>query len=476
MKFNRITYLVLLTMLLALFLVACGGSDEPAPAEAPAETSQPEPAEEPTATTEPTPEPTDTPEPTNTPEPTPTDEPAQDLSSLAADFVSYESPFSGLTLAHPPDWLFMDFFLTIFASDGELLDTMMEEDRLPDNLDENVFGFLVATSAEDFEGLSPEEVLDQAIGEFDLTDSDVDIIEGPVEMTFNDQPGIYIIATSEEDGTEVALVYLIIFNETLNRNALMVALTAPSAVDQFLPQLLAIANTIEMDEPDMGDFFDFDPDDFDLDGDPDAADRLAEPGHRLVLTDTLAVDDEHIYEFTASAGQMITAVVTPFGDLDVVLELYDIDDELLLQVDDFFGEEVLEFTIEDTGYYALAVRGYAGQGGDYTIDLLTSEDVILFLVNEDEVVSLLGEAAELEYALVLNAGDTLTAVALPETGLDIVLELYDADDNLLLDTDIGFSGESETLVFTASDDDIYFLVVRGFAGDIGQYTLVIEIE
>jgi hypothetical protein len=337
--------------------------------------------------------------------------------------------------------------------------------------------FVVATSAEDFDGLSAEEVLDQAIGEFDLTDSDVDIIEGPVEMTFNDQPGIYIIATSEEDGTEVALVYLIIFNETLNRNALMVALTAPSAVDQFLPQLLAIANTIEMDEPDMGfDFFDFDLDDFDLDDDPDAADRLAEPGHRLVLTDTLAVDDEHVYELTASAGQMITAVVTPLDDLDVVLELYDIDDELLLQVDDFFGEEVLEFTIEDTGYYALAVRGYAGQAGDYTIDLLTSEDVLLFLVNEDEVVSLLGEAAELEYALVLNEGDTLTAVALPESGLDIVLELYDADDNLLLDTDIGFSGESETLVFTAPDDDIYFLVVRGFAGDIGQYTLFIEIE
>jgi outer membrane biosynthesis protein TonB len=72
MKFNRITYLVLLTMLLALFLVACGGSDEPEPAEAPAETSQPEAPEEPTVTTEPTPEPTDTPEPTNTPEPTPT--------------------------------------------------------------------------------------------------------------------------------------------------------------------------------------------------------------------------------------------------------------------------------------------------------------------------------------------------------------------------------------------------------------------
>jgi hypothetical protein len=473
MRLNRIAYLVILTLLLALFVVACGGTEEAVPTEETAvSVSEPaEPAPEPTQ--EPTPEPTEepTPEPTDTPEPTPTPEA---VAAVDVDgFVAYESLFSGITLAHPSDWVFEDFFFTIFASNAALLEDLMMEDDLPDNLDEHVFGFVIGAPAEDLGELSVEEALDQAIEEFDITEGDVEVVEGPVEMDFNGQPGIYMVAVGEEDGVELALIYVVIFNETLNRNALMIGLTAPSAVDQFLPQLLAIANTIEMREPDMESLFDFD---FDLDDDLDAADRLAAPGHRLVLTDTLAIEEEHIYEFTASAGQTISAVVTPLDELDVVLELFDTEDELLLLVDVSFGQEVLEFTIEETGYYALVVRGYAGQGGDYTIDLVTSEDVILFLVDGDEVVSLLGETAELEYALVLNAGDTLTAVALPERNLDIVLELYDADDNLLLDTDVGFSGESETIVFTAPDDDVYFLVVRGFARDIGQYTLFIEIE
>jgi hypothetical protein len=467
MKLFRTTHIVILVMLLALFMAACGSTEEPTPEPTPVEVSEPE---TPTPTAEPTPEPTDTPEPTPTATPEPTPEPEVDL---AADFVSYESPFSGITLAHPAGWIFEDFFFTIFASDAALLDSMMESDDLPDGLDENVFGFLIAMAADEFDGLSPEEVLEQAIDEFDLTDSDVEVVTGPVETTFNGQPGIYLIVTAEEDGRELALLYLVIFNEELNRTAVMVAITSPSAINQFLPQLLAIANTIEMVDPEMGSLFDFD---FDLDDDDLIGDRLAEPGHRLVVTDTLAVEGEHFYEFTALEGAAITAVVTPLDDLDVVLEIYDEEDDLLLQVDDFFGEEMVTFIAADTGYYVLVVRGYAGQGGDYTIDLLADEDVTLFLVDGDEVISLLGEAARLEYAIILDAGETLTAVALPEPFLDIVVEIYDVDDDLLLDTDIGFSGESETLSFSAPADGVYFLVVRGFAGDIGQYTLFVEIE
>jgi hypothetical protein len=464
--------LIITAVLLALFVVACGSTEEPTPEPPPIEA----PAEEPTAVVETptaTAEPTNTPEPTATPEPTP--DPAAELSGLAADFVPYESAFSGITLAHPPDWVFMDFFFTIFASDADLLASAMDEDDLPDDLDGNVFGFLLGVPLDEVEDSSPEAIMDEFMADFDVTDDEVEIVEGPVEMTFNGQPGLYVVAVGEEDGTELALLYLAVINEELGYMAVMLAVTSPSSIDQFKPQLLAIANTIEMSEPDMDSLFDFD---FDLDQDAFETDLdLSEPGHRLYLTDTLAEAEEHHYQFVATDLGTITAVVTPLDGLDVVLEIYDEEEELLLQVDESFGVETVTFTgPEALGYYTLVVRGYAEQGGDYIIDLETNSGVTLFLIDGDEVISLLGEAARLEYAVILNEGEQLTAVALPEADLDIVLEIYDIDEELLLDVDNGFSGESETLVFTAPADGVYFLVARGFAGSIGQYALSVEIR
>jgi hypothetical protein len=484
--------IVLLTLLLTLFMVACGSAEEPAPepppAVAPAEVSEPEAAEEstdtpeePTATVEPTAEPT--PEPTATSEPTataePTPEPAADLSGLAADFVPYESAFAGLALAHPADWVFEDFFFTIFASDAELLEAAMEDDDLPDDLDGRVFGLLLSLSAEEADVSSAEEMLDQALEEFEMTEGEGEILEGPVEMDFNGQPGMYLVVAAEEDGVEVAILYLTIFNEELERTAVMIGFTSPAGMDEFLPVLLAMADTIEMVEPDMESLFDFD---FDLDGeDMDGFEMdvaLAAPGHRLILEETVAEGDEHHYYFIATDRGRLTAVVTPLGDLDVVLEIYDENDELLLEVDEDFGEETISFssTDEEPAFYTLVVRGYADQGGDYLIDLEANEGIILYLVDGDEVFGLLGDDSWLEYAVVLDEGETITVVVSPEAGFDVMVDIYDVDDVLLENVDSGFSGEPETLSFTAPADGVYFLVVQGFIGDVGQYLLSITLE
>jgi hypothetical protein len=210
---------------------------------------------------------------------------------------------------------------------------------------------------------------------------------------------------------------------------------------------------------------------------PTMAFDLPEPGHQMVLTDSLAEGERHHYNFVATDLGTITAVVTPFDGFDVVLEIIDGNDELLLLVDESFGEERLTFTgPEPLGRYALVVTGFEDEAGSYRLALNTNAGVTLFLVDGDEVLSLLGLASRLEYAVALNVGQTVTAVANPDPDLDLTLQIYDLDENLLLEVNENGAGEPETLTYSSLATGVYFLVARTDLGSIGQFTLTMTVD
>ena len=60
---------------------------------------------------------------------------------------------------------------------------------------------------------------------------------------------------------------------------------------------------------------------------------------------------------------------------------------------------------------------------------------------------------------------------LPEDGLDIIVQIFDADDNLLLEVDDGLSGESEFLEFELADETTYYIGIFGYNGAGGDFVM-----
>lgn len=95
----------------------------------------------------------------------------------------------------------------------------------------------------------------------------------------------------------------------------------------------------------------------------------------------------------------------------------------------------------------------------------------------DETVS--GTLAEAQsHAWIFSDGPAVIDITL-ESGedLDSVLELYDADGELIASADSGFSGERERLLnVDIPDDDDYTIVVRDFFEDGGEYELHVSLS
>ncbi|MBP6016817.1 MAG: hypothetical protein KA586_08865 [Candidatus Promineofilum sp.] len=79
----------------------------------------------------------------------------------------------------------------------------------------------------------------------------------------------------------------------------------------------------------------------------------------------------HYWFFVGSAGDDITATLTPLGDEDVALYLFDPNNEEMVLADDGFEgeEEIIEATLELSGLHALEVEEYDNTSLSYNLEL-----------------------------------------------------------------------------------------------------------
>jgi hypothetical protein len=204
---------------------------------------------------------------------------------------------------------------------------------------------------------------------------------------------------------------------------------------------------------------------------------IAIPGSSVIAEGTLSSEGRHIFPFFGDAGSIIDVLVEP-DSFDVVVEVYrDItgeDDILLETVDASFGNEELTFELPERGGYYVALTGFAGAAGSYTITLSSDPLVIFEVASGDLIYGRVDEIGFIDYRISGKSAVTLNFTVEAEEGFDAVVEILDAEDNVLASVDDAFSGEAETVSFTFPDDARYWIRVRGFANQTGSYVITIE--
>ena len=200
-------------------------------------------------------------------------------------------------------------------------------------------------------------------------------------------------------------------------------------------------------------------------------------GSVINAADSLEANDEHAFPFTALAPTTVSIVVTPIGDLDVVVEVWSdaAEEELLEEVDASFGAETVEFAAAEAGDYYFLVTGFNGAAGDYEVVLSGTPDAIFELAYGDEVNGVVPDNGQIDFYFFGDAGDIFTVNVTSDENLDAVIEVVNFDTgDIEADVDDEFPGGTEVLTFTLPADGLYIVRVRGFAGGAGAFSLVLE--
>lgn len=217
-------------------------------------------------------------------------------------------------------------------------------------------------------------------------------------------------------------------------------------------------------------------------------------------TDIESLDgkDEGAYEIDLEAGQTIIFQTEVFaGDLDTVLFLLDSEGDVIGWNDDRYTDELnsyLVFTAPETDTYEIVVIAWGDTSGDYQLyaqifDTDFADNALptagqtekgreIPTTKPDDVVegTIEGEYNTAVYTVELAAGEGLIVLGESQRGvLDIIVRIYDEDDNVLSDSDDwSETWHSVTAYFIAPEDDVYYVELTAENDTQGDYTLTFK--
>lgn len=204
------------------------------------------------------------------------------------------------------------------------------------------------------------------------------------------------------------------------------------------------------------------------------------------LESTLAPKAVHNWIFTGSAGELLTAVLTPQDQFDAILELYGPDGRQLISLDEGYSGDAELFSgveLPLTGQYTLVVSSFAGDGGRYALSLDAGGDDTANFYDAGDLAY--GERQQETFQpyeahvwfFTGQAGDNIAVQVTPlDDNLDLDVWLLDAAANRLAAQDAAQSGGAETMTFTLAQDGQYLIFIREVFGNAGPYEVALEIE
>jgi len=450
---------VMLMLITAVLLVACGGEEEPTavpPTEVP-------PTAVPTEVP-PTAVPTEVP-PTEVP---PTEVPPTAVPEPDMALTTHESDAGGYTVDYPEDWFVNDLFgMGMFTSSEIAMDEMEDMSTL-----DSAVVIMMGGAMADVEGDDPFEMLDQATGEFEMEEG-MEIVDGPTAITVNGSDGATLSVRGDADGTQI---YATIATLTNGVNTVVVMAVAPAADEEtYAPAFDAMINSIEISEDEITDPF----------GDAELPAIDAVNAGSLNMGEAIAglilENAAMSWTFDGAAGTTYNLVVTPTDDnLDVVVDVLDETGVSILpygEVDDAFDEETVSFDAPADGTYTVVLHGFADSNGAYTLILtgagessgavggdVTYTETIEGVIADDETVTHEFDGV---------AGTIINVVVSPtDDDLDAVVDIVDADGNSIIGGEVDEEFDTEEILgVVIPADGTYYVSVRGFAGGSGPYEL-----
>ncbi|HSH02763.1 MAG TPA: hypothetical protein VLL52_09620 [Anaerolineae bacterium] len=237
-----------------------------------------------------------------------------------------------------------------------------------------------------------------------------------------------------------------------------------------------------------------------------------------IATGTAVVDagGATFWQFENPGSHTYNIFVTPEDGFDVVVDVQNSAGQSVFEdgpVDMAVGaEEILGLFLAEAGTYRIEVRGFDGAGGRYDIrafDLdgegsglgegevvvdtrpVTDDDMLFWSTDGIFLEGILGDSyfagteeavgstRELGASLWLFKGfegETITIEVVPEDGLDVVVDLLVPGFVSVLDAPVDASFGTETVTLTLDRTEAYGIVVSGFEGATGNYTLRISVN
>lgn len=198
----------------------------------------------------------------------------------------------------------------------------------------------------------------------------------------------------------------------------------------------------------------------------------------------LREDFSDIWTFNGESGRFATITVTPEDNrIDLTLTLVDPHGNILASVDTAYAgdlEVMTDLLLPYDGTYIIETTEFFNESGPYQIAVsLTdeaqyggggrinfSEDITAELAEDGEHIWLFEGTAGQDVSIVLSSLDDQ---------LDVILEVRGPDDRELALLDEGFAGDTEVLTgLELSVTGDYVILVRGFAGHGGAYSLYLD--
>lgn len=436
------------------------------------------------ATETPSPGPTRTPAATGTPEPTATRTPAPRPTQTRPAETTYVLPEGwqelgnerlGLQIGTPAEWI--DISDAARSSDWlndygpQMLlvaDSQQSGERILSGLQLNggrfVFGFFSDSIAP---SRDPAAGLLSLLGEAGREET---LVYRRVALEASDLPGAYVeldqvpLAGFQNEDQQLSLRLLSVADLEQRRQAFFLMGADIGNWDEFRPTIDTMMHSIL------------------LSSDPATVGQQIESGAQV--KGELTSNASQFWPFNSPSGQYATIALAPEDDnIDLTLLLINPAGDIVASMDEGYEgdlEVLTDVLLADEGTYLIEVSEFFKEGGQYQLSLTLAEQPRFGgggrIEFGREISSELSDGGEHIWVFSGTAGQEVSIVltSLNEQ-LDVILEVRGPDGQELLILDEGFAGDAEVVAgLPLPVTGEYQIIVHGFAGRGGAYTLVLD--